>query len=51
MLLSLAALIFPCHPLALINELDKQLFRDNNNLLIVSRSSAQLSAQLISVMR
>lgn len=51
MLVSLAALIFLCHPLVLINEVDKQLFRENNNLLIVSRSPARLSVQLISVMR
>lgn len=30
---------FLSHPLVLINEVDKQLFRENNNLLTKSRSS------------
>ncbi len=37
--------------LVLINEVDKQLFRENNSLLILSHSSAPLSVRLISVMR
>lgn len=37
--------------LVLINEVDKQLFRENNSLLIPSHSSAAQSVQLISVMR
>lgn len=36
---------FLSRPLVLINEVDKQLFRENNNLLTVSHSSARLTVQ------
>lgn len=50
-LLSLAGLIFSPRPQVSINEVDKQLFRENNSLLIRSHSSTPLSIQLISIMK
>lgn len=50
-LFPLAGLIFSPRLLVLINEVDKQLFRENNSVLILRHSSAPLSIWLISVMR